>query len=132
MTQGDYHDQPFFGDGGSAWGHWVAGMFGSPDLLKLAKRLEVSALLSHKTDGMWWFQIRWKKPQELVVAAERMQGLIERRDQDALKFLEIYKGHSLGEKTAEQEFVDELRDIKRIATFLEGRGIKKMTFEISF
>jgi hypothetical protein len=132
MTQDDYHNQPSFGDGGFSWGHWVAGMFGRPDLLKLAKRLEVSALLSHTTHGMWWYQIRWKKPQEIVAAAERLQGFIEHRDQDALKFLEIYKEHSLGEKPAEQEFVDELRDIMRIATFLEGRGIKKMTFEISF
>src|SRR2546427_4348890 len=41
-------NQPFFGDGGCSWGHWVAGMFGRPDLLKLAKRLDVSALLSDR------------------------------------------------------------------------------------
>src|SRR5437867_11592891 len=108
MTQEDYHNQPFFGDGGCSWGHWVAGMFGRPDLLKLAKRLDVSALLSHKTQGMWWYQIRYKKPQEIVAAAERLQGLIDRRGADGLKFLEIYKERSLGEKPAEQEFVGEL------------------------
>jgi hypothetical protein len=132
MTQEDHHNQPFFGDGGFAWGHWVAGTFGRPDLLKLAKKLEVSALLSHKTEGMWWYQIRWKKPREFVAAAERLQKLVERRDPDALKFLEVYKEHALGEKPIEQEFVDELRDIQRIATFLQGRGLTKMTFEISF
>jgi len=121
MTQEDHHNQPFFGDGGFAWGHWVAGTFGRPDLLKLAKKLEVSALLSHKTEGMWWYQIRWKKPREFVAAAERLQKLVERRDPEAL-----------GEKPIEQEFVDELRDIQRIATFLQGRGLTKMTFEISF
>jgi hypothetical protein len=132
MRAEDYHGQPFFGDGGFAWGHWVAGMFGSPDLLRLARRLEVSALLSHKTHGMSWYQIRWKRPQEIVAAADRMRELVERRHQDALKLVEIYKEHPRGDKAPEVEFGDELRDIKRIATFLEERGIKKMTFEISF
>src|SRR3954471_25023100 len=87
MTKEDYHNQPFFGDGGFAWAHWVAGMFGSPRLLKLARRLDLSALLSHKTQGMWWYQIKWKTPQEFVVTAERLQGLIEGHDPGALKLL---------------------------------------------
>src|SRR5690348_17280700 len=128
----DYHDQPLFGDAGFAWGHRVAGMFRSPDLLRLAKKLEVSALLSHKTHGMSWYQIRWKRPQEILTAAERMRELLERRDQDTLKFIEIYKEHSRGERDPEVEFSDELRDVKRIAGFLEQRGIRKMIFEISF
>src|SRR6266849_5615095 len=95
MTRDDYHDQPHFGDGGCSWGNWVAGMFGRPDLLRLARKLRVAELLSHKTDGMFWFQIKWLAPQEFSDAVDRMQQLIEGQNKGAREFLEVYSEHAL-------------------------------------
>jgi len=60
-----------------------------------------------------------------------MQELIKSRSPELRPLVEVYALHAVGAKSIEEEFVGELRDVKRIAEFLQERGAKKMTLEVA-
>ena len=127
----EYSDVPEFGDGGARWADWLALVTDRLDLEAVLKKLSVSELLAHTVPGSYWFQGTWVPPQRMLEAAERMEELIKSRSPELRPLLEVYALHAVRAKSIEDEFVGELRDLKRIAEFLQERGAKKMTLEVA-
>ena len=127
----DYPNVPEFGDGGACWADWLALVTDRFDLEAILKHLSVSELLAHTVPGSYWFQGTWVPPQRMLKAAERMEELIKPRSPELRPLVEVYVLHAVGVKSIEDEFVRELRDVKRIAGFLHERGAKKMTLEVA-
>ncbi len=126
----DYPDVPDFGDGGACWADCLAQVTDRFDLEAILKKFDVSALLAHRVHGSYWFQGTWVPPQRMLHAAERLERLVRSGSQDVRPLVEVYALHAAGAKPVEDEFLNELRDVKRIAGFLEQRGAKKMTLEV--
>jgi hypothetical protein len=126
----DYPDVPDFGDGGACWADWLAQVTDRFDLEAILKKLNVSELLAHRAHGSYWFQGTWVPPQRMLQAAERLEQVVMSGTEEVKPLLEVYALHAVGAKPVEDEFVAELRDVKRIAEFLERRGAKKMTLEV--
>jgi hypothetical protein len=127
----EYPDVPEFGDGGACWADWLALVTDRFDLEAILRKLGVSELLAHTVPDSYWFQGTWVQPQRMLEAAERMQELIKSRSPELRPLVEVYALHAVGAKSIEEEFVGELRDVKRIAEFLQERGAKKMTLEVA-
>jgi hypothetical protein len=121
---------PDFGDGGACWADWLAQVTGRFDLEAILKKLSVSELLAHTVPGSYWFQGTWVPPHGMSAAAERLEKLIRSGSEEVRPLLEVYALHAVGAKPVEDEFIGELRDVKRIADFLQYRGAKKMTLEV--
>lgn len=126
----EHPDIPDFGDGGACWAEWLAHVTDRFDLEAILKKLRVSELLAHTVPGSYWFQATWVPPQRMAQAAERLEELIRSGSDEVRPLLEVYALHAVGAKPIEDEFVGELRDVKRIAEFLQQRGAKKMTLEV--
>lgn len=86
--------------------------------------------MAHTVPGSHWFQGTWVPPQRMLEAAERMEELIKSGSPELRPLVEVYALHAVG-ANIEDKFVCELRDVKRIAEFLQERGAKKMTLEVA-
>jgi hypothetical protein len=117
----EYPDVPEFGDGGACWADWLAQVTDRFDLETILKKLSVSELLAPTAHGSYWFQGTWVPPQRMLQAAERLEHLIRSRGEEVRPLLEVYALHAAGVKSVEDEFVAELRDVKRIAECLQNR-----------
>ena len=128
--ENEYPDIPEFGDGGACWADWLAQVTDRFDLEAIIKKFDVSELLAHRAHGSYWFQGTWVRPQRMLQAAERLEQLVSSKSKDVRPLLDAYALHAVGAKPVEDEFVSELRNVRRIAGFLEQRGAKKMTLEV--
>lgn len=126
----EYADVPDFGDGGACWADWLAQVTDRFDLEAILKKFDVSELLAHRVHGSYWFQGTWVAPRRMLHAAEKLEQLVGSQSEEVRPLLEVYALHAVGAKPVKDEFVSELRDIKRIAVFLEQCGAKKMTLEV--
>jgi hypothetical protein len=66
----------------------------------------------------------------MLQAAERLEQLVRSGEEEVSPLLEVYSLHAVGAKPVEEEFTAELRNVKKIAEFLQQRGAKKMTLEV--
>ena len=129
MTNDQSQAQPQFGNDSIAWASWMAERENHPDVLKTISDAGAGALLVRKTQGMWWFQVKWATPRELAEAARRLRAFIESKEPGAKKILATYATHG-GVRNSEEEFIRDLYDIERIAAYAESEFAQKMTLEV--
>jgi hypothetical protein len=115
-----------------AWANWMAERENHPDVLKTMRRLGVSALLSNLTDGMEEDEVDWVSPDDLMRAAERLRELVLAQDPRVERIVETYGLSANGGDPVQEEFAQDLADVRLIARFAQEMGVSKMTLEVNW
>ena len=110
----------------------MAERYNHPDVLDAMKQLGVGALLSHITDGVPEDEVDWVSPDELMKAAERLQELVLAHDPRVKRIVETYALSANGINPVNEEFAQDLADVRLIARFSKDMGVPKMTLEVNW
>lgn len=132
ITEEQIDGQPGFWNDCKAWGDWMAEREGEPDVIQILQDLGVGSILTFTTEGVDDDDVDWVSPRELYVAANKLQDAVRAKVSGTDRVLEVYARHANEVDPIEDEFIQDLEDVKALALWAESEGAEKMTLEVNW
>ena len=132
ITEEQLEGEPGFWNDCKAWGNFMAEYEGEPDVLDTFRRLGASALLTYKTDGMDDSDVEWVSPEQLHASSQIMQDAVRQNLPGVERILEVYARNANKIDSVAQEFLTDIADIQKIATWAAQHGTKVITLEVNW
>jgi hypothetical protein len=110
------------------WADWRMFMEDYEDVLR---GLGCGALLSYTTEGLPWEQIEWVSPAAMVAAADHLADLVANNAPEVAPIVEEYQDlYRRDGKPHAVQLVEDLREVKAQAQFLQGLGKTRVAFDL--
>jgi hypothetical protein len=132
ITGEQMDEQPGFWNDCKAWGDFMAEREDEPDVLRIIGELGAAPLLTVTTDGMEDDEVAWVTPRQLYQAAEHLQAAIRAQQPGTEHVLAVYARHANSINPVEEEFAQDLEDIKALAQWAEKEGAPRMTLAVNW
>ena len=132
ITEEQLESQPGFYNDDKAWGDFMAERESEPQVLEAFRNLDVTALLTHTTEGMMNEEVMWVTPGELQNAAKNLRAAILAKRSETKVILEVYGRNANAIDPIEDELFRDLSDIEAIAEWAEAEGTSQMTLEVNW
>jgi len=132
VTDEQLESQPGFYNDDKAWGDFVAERENEPKVIEAFRKLKVTPLLTHTTDGMADEDVMWVTPSELQNAAKSLREAIQAKRPEAEVILEVYERNANGVDPISNELIQDLNDIEAIADWAQAEGATYMTLEVNW
>ena len=132
ITEVQLESQPGFYNDCKPWGDWMAEREQDPRVEQALIDLGVAPILTVTTDGMEDEDVNWVTPRDLYLAADKLQAAIRERLPGTDVILTTYARSAPGFDPVEEEFIQDLEDIKELAKWAEKENTSKMTLEVNW
>ncbi|HEY3040072.1 MAG TPA: hypothetical protein VGJ66_15135 [Pyrinomonadaceae bacterium] len=126
-TEEEEEGHPGFFNDDKAWAGWLANVMDDDEAIAVLKRLGLTDLLSHTTDGLDPDEIRWTTPDALELAAQVLKCLVEESSPEVQPLLRVYATDANGIDSLPQEFARDLGDVAEIARYARAAGAATVT-----
>lgn len=132
ITEDQIDAQPGFFNDCKAWGNWMAEREGHPDVIAALRSLDLSALLTLRTEGVSDDEVDWATPDSLARAAEALRALVLARDPRVARVVETYAMSANGVDPAHEELARDLADIVDMMTWARAEGATRVTLDVNW
>src|SRR6476661_1858531 len=97
-----------------------------PEVKRVIAELGAEPILTFTTDGVEDEEVYWVTPRQLYDAAEKLERAIQSKQSGTERILAVYERNANSVDPVDEEFTQDLEDIKAIARWAEEEGARVM------
>ena len=132
ITEEQLESQPGFHNDDRAWGNMMAEFENASATVEAIRKLDATAILTYKTDGLDDEDVEWVTPVALRTAAERIRDATTTGTPNGMQILKTYELGANNIDPLIDEFLVDLEDIIELTRWADSEGATRMTLDVNW